>query len=363
MRLNATIPCSVIKGRGTFLFSVGGFLLAGLLCAGGLHAQDAPEAAQQEQARKAAESKTPHHVYTEDDLKRAKILTPEDQAKVAARKNNQTEKKEEQAKGAGERAPGEESLGEVARRYRKEKTEREAARATGQEIRSQFPMKLPEATMAAPKTMVQPETEARAAGSSRRSAAGRVSPFEPRPLHGLASAARRPDVRVPSSEAIAHVTPVVPSAPREPVISALTVKPEVVAPNAATVSRKVGRGDSWWKLAEIYLGNGARWQELRGMNPVGTHRPELLLLGSTVLVPAGFVSRVKTTEKSVTVRNGDALWGVAREHLGRGAAWKCLAEANPELGEPRKLRIGQRVVLPAEGAGRACVSGVVKITN
>ena len=163
---------SVIKGRGTLLFSVGGFLLSGLLCAGGLHAQDAAEAARQEQARKAAESKTSHHVYTEDDLKRAKILTPEDQAKVAARKNNPSEKKEEQAKGAGESAPGEESLGEVARRYRKEKAEREAARATGQGIRSQFPMKLPEATMAAPKMLVQPKTEARAAGSSRRSAAG-----------------------------------------------------------------------------------------------------------------------------------------------------------------------------------------------
>ena len=72
---------------------------------------------------------------------------------------------------------------------------------------------------------------------------------------------------------------------------------------------------------------------------------------------------VKPVEKSVTVRKGDTLWGLAREHLGRGAAWKCLAEANPELGEPRKLRIGQRVMLPAEGAGRACVAGVVKITN
>jgi len=131
MRLNITIPGPQRKGRGTLLFGVVGFLLSGMVCATGLHAQDAAEAARQERERKAAEAKAPRHVYTEDDLNRAKILTPEDQAKVAARKNNPPEKKEEQAKSAGESAPGEESLGEVARRYRKEKAEREAVRAIG----------------------------------------------------------------------------------------------------------------------------------------------------------------------------------------------------------------------------------------
>jgi nucleoid-associated protein YgaU len=346
MRLNTAIPGPLKTGRGTLLCGAVGFLLSGLLCASGLRAQDAAEAARQEQARKAAEPKSSHHVYTEDDLKRAKILTPEDQAKVAARKINPTEKKEEQAKKAGESAPGEESLGEVARRYRKEKAEREAARVTGPEDRSQFPMKLPEATMAAPRPMVQPSAEAGVAGSSRGGvAAGRVSPFAPRPLRGAPSGA------------VARVAPVVPS---EAGANVLRVKPEEVTPNATMVSRKVERGDSWWKLAEMYLGNGARWRELRGMNPAGTNRPELLLLGSTVRVPAGVVGRARPVEKSVTVRKGDTLWGMAREHLGRGAAWTCLMEANPELRAPEQLHIGQRVLLPA---GNACVAGVVKSSN
>jgi nucleoid-associated protein YgaU len=100
------------------------------------------------------------------------------------------------------------------------------------------------------------------------------------------------------------------------------------------------------------------------MNPTGTNRPELLLLGSTVLVPTGVVGRGTPVAKSVTVRKGDTLWGLAREHLGRGAAWKCLAEANPELGEPTRLQIGQRVMMPAEGMGRGCAGGVVgKVKN
>jgi nucleoid-associated protein YgaU len=172
------------------------------------------------------------------------------------------------------------------------------------------------------------------------------------------SAPRGPEVRVPSSGAGARVAPVAPGT------SALKVKPEVVIPNVAMVSRKVERGDSWWKLAGIYLGNGARWRELRGMNPSGTNRPELLLLGSTVLVPAGVVSPGAPVAKTVTMQKGDTLWGLAREHLGRGAAWKCLAEANPELGEPTKLQIGQRVLLPAGEMGRTCGGGAfVKAKN
>ena len=342
MRPSILIPGSHKKGRGTLLFGIAGLLLAGLLCAGGLQAQEVAEAARQERERKAAAAKTPHHVYTEEDLKRVQILTPEDQAKVAARKNDATPKKEEQAKGPGGSAPGEESLGEVARRYRREKAEREAARATEQRAGSQFPMKLPDATMAAPRIFVRPKTEAPKTESSRRGATRRVAPFEPRPL--------------PAAPGIA----VAPSGPGKTV---LQVTPEVVKPNAATVARRVERGDSWWKLAKIYLGDGARWRELRGMNVMDARPAELLLLGSTVRVPAESVGRGTSLAKSVTVKGGDTLWRMAREHLGRGAAWRCLVEVNPELGAPEHLRIGQKVILPPEGEGRACVAGVVKSLN
>jgi len=342
MRPNIVIPGSLKKGRGMLLLGIAGLLLAGLVCAGGLHAQDAAESARQERARKAAEAKTPHHVYTEEDLKRVQILTPEDQAKVAARKNDATRKKEEQAKGPGESAPGEESLGEVARRYRREKADREAARATEQGAGPQFRMTLPDATMAAPKIFVPPKTEAPKSESFRRGAARRVSPFEPRPL----SAA--PRIRV---------------APSQPGKSVPRVTPEVVRPDGAMATRRVERGDSWWKLAKIYLGDGARWRELRGMNVIDARPAELLLLGSTVRVPAESLGRGMSVAKGVTVKKGDTLWRMAHEHLGRGAAWKCLVEVNPQLGAPENLRIGQKVILPAEGEGRACVARVVKNLN
>src|SRR6516225_4271381 len=62
-------------------------LLSGTLSAAPLRAQDAAEAARQARERKAAQQKSgQHHVYTEEELKRAKILTLEDDTRVASRK-------------------------------------------------------------------------------------------------------------------------------------------------------------------------------------------------------------------------------------------------------------------------------------
>src|SRR5260370_18850784 len=50
-------------------------------------AQDVAEAARQERAQKESKQKKSKHVYTEQDLKRAQILTPEDRPQLEAQKN------------------------------------------------------------------------------------------------------------------------------------------------------------------------------------------------------------------------------------------------------------------------------------
>ena len=83
--------------------------------------QDVAEAARQERARKEQQKKS-KHVYTDDDLRRAKILTPEDQARAEARRELQPPPGEEQAQAP---ANGDEiaqlPLGDIARRYRNAK--------------------------------------------------------------------------------------------------------------------------------------------------------------------------------------------------------------------------------------------------
>src|SRR5229473_7716986 len=85
------------------------------------YAQDVAEAARQEQARKTSQQKKTKHVYTDEDLKRAQILTPEDRAQVEARKNQQPLPAEDQSQDSvdAQALPPDVSLGEVARRYRR----------------------------------------------------------------------------------------------------------------------------------------------------------------------------------------------------------------------------------------------------
>src|SRR5882672_3848946 len=85
------------------------------------HAQDVADAAKQERARQESQQKKSKHVYTEEDLKRAQILTPEDRAQFEARKNQAAPEREEEsqdafdAKSLSPDAP----LGGVARRSRR----------------------------------------------------------------------------------------------------------------------------------------------------------------------------------------------------------------------------------------------------
>src|SRR4029077_2354764 len=83
--------------------------------------QDVAEAARQEQTRKANQQKKTKHVYTDEDLKRAQILIPEDRAEVEAKKNQQPLPAEKQSQDSvdAQALPPDVSLGEVARRYRR----------------------------------------------------------------------------------------------------------------------------------------------------------------------------------------------------------------------------------------------------
>ena len=55
-----------------------------LLSTAPLHSQSVAEAARQERARQQADGDRATHVYTDEDLARPKILTPEDRARYAA---------------------------------------------------------------------------------------------------------------------------------------------------------------------------------------------------------------------------------------------------------------------------------------
>jgi len=371
--------------------------------------QDVAEAARQERARK-DQAKKQKHVYTDEDLRRAKILTPEDEALVEAKRKPQLQPAEEQAQAPIDADTGlaQLPLGDIARRYRNAKI---AAQTP-----DPFHLPFDEPVFAAPVISV-PKLEpprpdfspahpnvvrARTNVAAVAPAISTLAPVQrldpaislpkltrpaqsfspahpnlapahpnsvvapaistPAPLRRLDPFTRRfAPPAPPSISRIAPSTPQPKTAPIAPSFQPTTVAPAIassspkssvapsIAPSSAVAKTSsplhtviIQAGDSLWKLAQQNLGRGSRWQELLTANP-GIVDPTRIAVGTEIVVPAR-VTGLKSDLK-VTVKQGDTLSGIARVTYGRAAAWRCIAQANPEIVDANRIYEGQQLLL------------------
>jgi hypothetical protein len=79
----------------------------------------------------------------------------------------------------------------------------------------------------------------------------------------------------------------------------------------------VTRGDSLWKLAERYLGDGNRWREIWDLNKGTADKPSLIFPGVTVVLPADAAGR---GPGSAVPMGGDAERMTTGRRLGRFVA-------------------------------------------
>jgi nucleoid-associated protein YgaU len=299
-------------------------------------AQDVAEAARQERAQKESKQKKSRHVYTEQDLKRDQILTPEDRAQVQAKKNQlapPSAQKPQEAVDA-QSLPADAPLGDVARRVRRQKESRKLQRsaefhlpfANAPALASPKPP-----VLASPKPPVMPLRPPVSKPASPRFAPYqppvRRSPFE-RPKVFFSA----PTLVMPSRPPAVRVTP---SKPAPPVVPAARAKLNVVT---------VKPGDSLWKLAQQNLGKGFRWHDLLAVNP-GIVDANHIVAGSQIYLPAA-VSSIRTPTK-FTVRRGDTLSKIAQTEFGHAFLWSCIAQANPAIRDANLIFEGQVLLLPA----------------
>ena len=291
-------------------------------------AQDVAEAARQERAQKESKQKKSKHVYTEQDLKRAQILTPDDRAQVEAKKNQPAPPSSEKSQEAidAQSFPADHSLGDVARRFRKQKQSQKLQRS------AEFHLPFADApALASPKPPVMPLRPPVSNPAPPRFAPYQPpvkrSPFE-RPkvffsAPALVMPSRPPAVRVTPSQPAA---PIAPAAP--PKLNVVTIKP----------------GDSLWKLAQQNLGKGLRWRDLLAVNP-GIVDANHIVAGSQIYLPATVSSPLRTAAK-ITVRKGDTLTKIAQAQLGHASYWSCIARANPAVHDANIIYEGQLLFLP-----------------
>jgi len=302
-------------------------------------AQDVAEAARQERTQKESKQKKTKHVYTEQDLKRDQILTPEDRAQVEAKKNQTVPPAAEKSEDAvdAQSLPPDAPIGDVARRFRKQKESQKLERsaqfhlpfADAPALASPkppvMPLHPPVSNPAPPKFVPYQSPRKRSPFERPRvfmSAPSRVVPSHP---PGVLVAPSRPAPRT----SIAPVAPVVPVAPNGAAkLHAIVVKP----------------GDSLWKIAAEKLGKGLRWRDLLAVNP-GIVDANHIAIGSQIYLPAR-VSPLRAATK-IIVHNGDTLSKIAQTQLGHAYLWACIAHANPAVQDVNLIFEGRSVLIPA----------------
>jgi nucleoid-associated protein YgaU len=109
----------------------------------------------------------------------------------------------------------------------------------------------------------------------------------------------------------------------------------------------VESGDNLWDLAQKHLGDGTRWGEIYKLNEavIGSN-PRLIMPGTELQLPGD--SNLAMNLDPYTVKPGDNLWNISKDHLGGGQNWHDLYSENAHtIGtNPDLIHPGQHLNMP-----------------
>lgn len=296
-------------------------LLAFLLLAAPAYSQSLGEIARQERERRREHPSHVTHVYDNEDLARAQILVPADRARFEGTDENSTP------------APDASPVQAL----------RDAPKATTVTVVCQ-----------APSVAHKRKTMAAERQVSSKNLPLKVRParLDNAPVTKSASYTAQPAVRVATMRTPAQI--VATKEENDPVSSGREL--ETVAITHIRVQRK----DTLWKLAAKYLGSSKNWRSLAASNPQ-LKIPMHLQVGMELLLPQEAPN--SGHPKTVTVRRGDSLWKLTQVYLGSRKDPNCFARANPALQKASLIFTGQILTIPescmsppSASIGRSAVS-------
>lgn len=104
----------------------------------------------------------------------------------------------------------------------------------------------------------------------------------------------------------------------------------------------VKRGDTLWKIARRYLGNGSRYSEIIELNHLTSDH---IYPGMALKIPgSSSETSPAPSYRNYTVKRGDSLWKIAQSQLGLGSRYPEIMELNELTGD--SIYPGQILKLP-----------------
>jgi nucleoid-associated protein YgaU len=143
---------------------------------------------------------------------------------------------------------------------------------------------------------------------------------------------------------LASTTPSTKAAPNAAPKATLAAPKATLPGSSAGSSVTVNEGDSLWKIASRYLGDGNQWPLIASANPQIAD-PNRIHAGEQIALPAT-VAEVALSSHQVRVQSGDSLWKLAKAEWGTGLAWNCISAANPQVNATGRIYPGQILTLP-----------------
>lgn len=140
--------------------------------------------------------------------------------------------------------------------------------------------------------------------------------------------------------------------------------------NSEVISYTIEPGDTLWKIAAKFYGDGNYWQKIYEDNADTISNPDRIFAGQVIRIyplqdalnaaftnpTAGNPAQLPQTNNATAdstgmntyvVQPGDNLWKIARKLYGRGWRWRIIYEANADtLPDPGQLHVGQVLVIP-----------------
>ena len=122
----------------------------------------------------------------------------------------------------------------------------------------------------------------------------------------------------------------------------------------------VEKGDSLWKIAAKFYGQGSSWRRIYEDNKLVIKTPSRLYKGQQLIIRLTTTTAAYVPETADSTPNsdvlegtayriqpGDRLWTIARRAYGSGKLWTIIYEANRDvIIDPEHIRSGQTIRIP-----------------